>query len=84
MSARTQADTGTHRKGGDNHMTAPRTIRRLVAITDATAELGGVSRSTIYDLVNRGHLTKVNIGRRGFITAESLDGYVESLMAQCD
>ena len=66
-----------------NHMTAPRAItRRLVAIADATAELGGVSRSTIYDLVNQGHLTKVNIGRRGFITAESLDGYVESLMPQ--
>ena len=66
-------------------MTAPRTItRRLVAIADATAELGGVSRSTIYDLVNRGELTKVNIGRRGFITAESLDVYVESRMRQRD
>ena len=35
-----------------------------------TQTLGGVSRTTVYDLVNHGELVKVNIGRRGFITAE--------------
>jgi hypothetical protein len=44
--------------------------------------LGGISRTTIYELVNRGLLTKVNIGSRGFITAESLATYVESLKQQ--
>ncbi|MDT5370199.1 MAG: hypothetical protein QOC62_4630 [Mycobacterium sp.] len=53
----------------------------LVPIPDACSELGGVSRTTVYDLVNRGELVKVNIGRRGFITAESLVGYVDRLSA---
>jgi excisionase family DNA binding protein len=53
--------------------------RLLVSIVGSCAELGGVSRTTIYDLVNRGELVKVNIGRRGFITAESLGAYVERL-----
>ncbi len=51
----------------------------LVSIPDTCAELGGVSRTTIYDLVNRGLLTKVNIGSRGFVTSESLTAYVSSL-----
>jgi hypothetical protein len=44
----------------------------LVPIPDACSKLGDVSRTTIYGLVNQGQLCKVNIGRRGFITAESL------------
>jgi hypothetical protein len=53
--------------------------RLLVPIADTCADLGGVSRTTVYDLVNRGLLVKVNIGRRGFITAESLVAYVDRL-----
>jgi hypothetical protein len=56
--------------------------RRLVSIPDARAQLGGIGHTTIYDLINRGHLVKVNIGRRSFITAESLAAYVDSLTAQ--
>ena len=51
----------------------------LVSISATCAELGGVSRTTVYDLVNRGLITKVNIGSRSFIVAESLASYVESL-----
>lgn len=51
----------------------------LVPIPDTCSKLGGVSRTTIYDLVNRGELVKVNIGRRGFITGESLAAYVDRL-----
>lgn len=67
-------------------MTQATTPRLLVPITDTCTELGGVSRTTVYDLVNNGHLVKVNIGRRGFITGESLARYVESLSAPaaCD
>ncbi len=54
--------------------------RMLVSIPDVCAELGGVSRTTVYDLVNRGLLTKVNIGSRGFVTHESLTAYVASLI----
>jgi excisionase family DNA binding protein len=58
---------------------ADTTPRLLVPIPTACEELGGVSRPTVYDLVNRGELTKVNIGRRGFITGESLAAYVDRL-----
>jgi hypothetical protein len=53
--------------------------RRLVPIPDARAELGGIGHTTIYDLIKRDLLVKVNIGRRSFVTAESLASYVDSL-----
>jgi hypothetical protein len=55
------------------------TTRLLVPITSTCDVLGGVSRTTVYALVNEGELVKVNIGRRGFITAESLVAYVDRL-----
>ncbi|WP_375486905.1 helix-turn-helix domain-containing protein [uncultured Mycobacterium sp.] len=58
---------------------AETTQRLLVPIPTACAELGGVSRTTVYDLVNRRELVKVNIGRRGFITGESLAAFVDRL-----
>jgi predicted DNA-binding transcriptional regulator AlpA len=58
---------------------AETTHRLLIPIPTACAELGGVSRTTVYDLVNRAELVKVNIGRRGFITGESLAAYVDRL-----
>jgi predicted DNA-binding transcriptional regulator AlpA len=55
------------------------TERLLVSIPTVCSQLGGISRTTVYDLVNRGELVKTNIGRRGFITAESLAAYVDRL-----
>jgi excisionase family DNA binding protein len=51
----------------------------LVPVPSACVQLGGVSRTTIYELVKQRELVKVNIGRRGFITAESLEAYVNRL-----
>ncbi len=53
--------------------------RLLIPIPGAQSKLGGVSRTTVYDLVNQGQLVKVNIGRRGFITAKSIAAYVDRL-----
>ena len=53
--------------------------RLLVPIVEVCGQLGGVSRTTVYCLVNSNQLVKVNIGRRGFITADSLNTYVASL-----
>lgn len=53
--------------------------RLLVPVPDTCAQLGGVSRTTVYELVKQRQLVKVNIGRRGFITAESLAAYVDRL-----
>lgn len=57
-------------------------VRRLVAIPEARQALGGIGRSTLYELITRGEVIKVNIGRRGFITADSLDAYVERLTSR--
>src|SRR5262245_17978353 len=76
--AKTVAVTGEERTR--NMHTDPRP-RRLVPIDDSLAELGGIGRTTLYELVKQGRLTKVNIGRRGFITAESLAAYVDHLTA---
>jgi predicted DNA-binding transcriptional regulator AlpA len=53
--------------------------RLLMALPDAQEILGGTSRSTIYELIGRGELIKVNIGRRAFITSESIEKYVQRL-----
>lgn len=53
--------------------------RLLVPINDARALLGGISRTTVYELIDRGELVKVKIGARGFVTAKSIAAYVERL-----
>jgi excisionase family DNA binding protein len=41
----------------------------------------GISRSTLYELMARGELEVVKIGRRTLIPAESLERYVARLRA---
>ncbi|VEG55658.1 Helix-turn-helix domain [Mycolicibacterium aurum] len=55
--------------------------RLLVPIPETCGRLGGISRTMMYELIDRGELVKVNIGRRGFITAKSIAAYVERLTA---
>jgi hypothetical protein len=54
-------------------------VPRLVPIPQTCKALGDVGRTTVYTLVDRGDLVKVNIGRRSFITAESLTAYVDRI-----
>jgi predicted DNA-binding transcriptional regulator AlpA len=54
--------------------------QRLVSMQEAREHyLGGLGRTTLYELIKRGELTQVHIGRRGFITADSLECYVARL-----
>jgi excisionase family DNA binding protein len=55
--------------------------KRLVPIPEARQVLGGIGHTTVYQLIKRGEIVKVNIGRRGFITSESLDAYMDRLSA---
>ena len=55
--------------------------RLLVPIPGAQAALGGLGRTTIYELAKRGDIVRVNIGRRSFITMASLEEYIDSLSA---
>jgi hypothetical protein len=43
------------------------------------ARLGGIGRTKIYELIGHGELTRVRIGRRTFVTAESLVAYVDRI-----
>ena len=51
----------------------------FVPMHSVCTELGEVSRTHIYELVNRGDLIKINTGRRSFITGASLADYVDRL-----
>lgn len=53
--------------------------RLLYPYDEAMAKLGGIGRTKLYELFDDGLLTRVNIGRRGFVTAESLGALVDQL-----
>ncbi|TMS50965.1 helix-turn-helix domain-containing protein [Mycobacterium sp. DBP42] len=54
-------------------------VRHLVPIEDAQNELGGIGRTTLYKLIEEGHLVRCRIGRRAFITGESIANYITSI-----
>lgn len=60
-------------------MTAP----RFVSVS-ATAETLGVSDNLIYELVQRGELPSVRLGRRVMVPAIAIDALVERTMAGFD
>jgi len=58
----------------------PELVNRLVSIQEAREQyLGGLGRTTVYELIKRGELVQVHVGRRSFITAKSLEAYVNRL-----
>lgn len=75
ITADTPADTSEQQR----EVSVSDSVKRLVPIPDARSELGGIGHTTIYDLIARGELIKVNIGRRAFVTSESLAAYVDRL-----
>lgn len=54
---------------------------RIASIEKTRFALGGVSSTTVYELVKRGELVKVNIGRRGFITTDSINAFIDRITA---
>jgi excisionase family DNA binding protein len=50
--------------------------RHLMPVTEARHQLGGISPTTFYALVNEGELSLVKIGRRSFVHAEDLDDFL--------
>lgn len=55
------------------------TDRLLVPYDEVRHKLGDIGRTTLYELFERRELVRVNIGRRGFVTAKSLAAYVDRL-----
>jgi len=56
----------------------------LVAIPDVPNYLGDISRSKVYELVASGELTRIRIGRRAFISGESIAGFLDKLLTSGD
>lgn len=53
--------------------------RRLLSVDQACHQLGGISRSMLYNLINRGDLERVKVGNRAFIPQSSIDQFVAGL-----
>jgi predicted DNA-binding transcriptional regulator AlpA len=52
----------------------------IVPVDDVPDKLGGISRSQVFKLMKEGHLQRIKIGRRSFVTTESIDGYIHELI----
>ena len=58
---------------------SPKLKRRLYPLAEAQDQLGGIGRTTLYQLAKSGQLQLVKIGARTFVTHKSLDSYIETL-----
>lgn len=54
--------------------------RRILSVNKSCEYLGGISRVKVYDLVNTDQIQLIKIGRRSFITLESMDAYLDRLI----
>jgi excisionase family DNA binding protein len=53
--------------------------RLLYTIGDVSQLLGGIARSYVYELLARGALSSIKLGRRRLIARQDLEEYVERL-----
>jgi excisionase family DNA binding protein len=54
----------------------------LVAMPEVPKYIGDISRSKVYELVAAGELRRIRIGRRAFISGESITGFLSKLVAE--
>ena len=55
----------------------------LVPVQEVSEKwLGGLGRTSVYRLMKQGHLTRVKIGQRSFVTSKSLEAYLDRLEQQ--
>jgi excisionase family DNA binding protein len=55
------------------------TLARLLSVNEARERLGSVGRDAFYALVNEGRLEARKIGRRTFVSEESLEKCIRHL-----
>ena len=53
--------------------------KKLLSIADVAESLS-ISRSTVYNLINEGHLRTVRLGGRRLVNPADLDAYVAELL----
>jgi hypothetical protein len=56
-------------------------LQVLYSFPEARRALGGIGLTKLYELIDTGKVKRVHIGRRAFITAESVAAFVEGLAA---
>jgi hypothetical protein len=54
-------------------------VSRLHSINESRRQLGNIGRDAIYSLLHSRQLEGKKIGRRTFVTDESLQNYIQSL-----
>lgn len=52
----------------------------VLSITDTAIYLGGLSRATVYRMIEDGKLQRVKVGGRAMITRASIDAYLNGLI----
>ena len=57
-------------------------INKLLPIPEVCAILGGIARTTVYQLLEDEELVRVKIGRRAFITSDSVEGYMAKIVGE--
>jgi excisionase family DNA binding protein len=57
---------------------------KLLTLDETCARLGGISRTTLYELRVSGELPSVRIGERRFVTEQALDAFVARLEGRDD
>ncbi len=57
---------------------------KLLLTTDEAAEALGVGKTKLYELLGRGELPSLKIGRRRMVPMRAIEDFVERLMAEED
>lgn len=60
---------------------ATATPDRLLSVREACEQLGGISRTTFYQLVDRGELRTLTCGRRRLVPQSAIDEYAGAAAA---
>jgi excisionase family DNA binding protein len=57
--------------------TGPAAARRLLNEAQTREQLGGISRSKLYDLIGKGEMMSVRIGTRRLFEQSAIDAFIE-------
>lgn len=56
----------------------------VVTLDEAAFALGKISKRELYNRIGAGDIQRIKIGKRAFITRESIEAYVERLKREAD
>lgn len=74
------ADAGAYRQ--ETSAPCPPARQKLAYSLDEAIEALSIGRTHLFDLLRRGEIASVKVGRRRLVLAESLDAYLARLIAE--